>query len=688
MARSFEDIFKTGDFKAPSRFKGLPSITFSDEEISHLSARFRLALIGRFRSNRPSLISIRKTFDRIGFLSSFTISLLDDKHILIHFSSYDDFLRCLLRKIWKIDDSTVEVFRWTHDFDPTVESPYIPVWIGLEGLPIHLFDPLSLFSIANLIGRPLKSDTATSHLSRPSVARVCVELDLSKELPKAVWLHLGHLSFLQPITYEDLPDFCLSCKKFGHKTCKKPISNSRWIRRDKSTLVTEEVVAQNLPVVTAFENSKEDPNQGAVTKQLEPLPEESKQLEPTCDTPAEIISVTEVGNGIESVEAMPTADGASVAPDYESSATAQIAPGKPTAQDAFVVPENSLPLTVNEVPLNKAPTVSANDLVVHERANDDIETEVNVNTTTDTEYGSTDTDAAQTSFCIPITTIPEVNGPNETAITAAANTSEHPQKIPSEKESDEAQEVHFVAPTAIGCDAHQFSYETNLEGSHQTSIQNEEELPSQTTFDPNEFPVLSKESLKVSSEAHTPSLEREMEGTLNHQNIGNDDTLSDPQAFTHADTPPLFTNDAGVDHSTIGPVLDSFDYEGQHYEIRSYIEVGETSNPREEDSSYQDFQEVHNKRNKRGGKRQTLPRTIKTRSYDPNLEVGTVSEISRYWPSRKSTTQEKIITTKSYSGPFWYVGPVGPIGTDGKRPKKVMPRNMSLDQHPGFIIWE
>ncbi|RAL48707.1 hypothetical protein DM860_001027 [Cuscuta australis] len=48
----------------------------------------------------------------------------------------------------------------THDFDPCVESPLSPVWIGLEG---------------NLIGLPLIVDKATVQLTRPAVARVCVE---------------------------------------------------------------------------------------------------------------------------------------------------------------------------------------------------------------------------------------------------------------------------------------------------------------------------------------------------------------------------------------------------------------------------------------------------------------------------------------------------------------------------------
>ncbi|VFQ74277.1 unnamed protein product, partial [Cuscuta campestris] len=85
----------------------------------------------------------------------------------------------------------MRVFRWSADFDPSVESPLVPVWVGLEGLPIHLFEKPTLFSIAKLFGSRLQTDAATVNLSRPNVARVCVEVNLSKELPKAIWIHLG-----------------------------------------------------------------------------------------------------------------------------------------------------------------------------------------------------------------------------------------------------------------------------------------------------------------------------------------------------------------------------------------------------------------------------------------------------------------------------------------------------------------
>jgi len=60
-----------------------------------------------------------------------------------------------------------------------IPPPVVPVWIALEGLPAHLQDKRAIYSIANLIGKPLKVDSSTLSLNRPSVARIFVELDVS-----------------------------------------------------------------------------------------------------------------------------------------------------------------------------------------------------------------------------------------------------------------------------------------------------------------------------------------------------------------------------------------------------------------------------------------------------------------------------------------------------------------------------
>ena len=62
-------------------------------------------------------------------------------------------------------------------------------------------------------------DAATTSLARPSVARVCVEIDLLQPLPKWVWIGVGKgdpEGFLQVLEPENLSLYCSFCFCQGH----------------------------------------------------------------------------------------------------------------------------------------------------------------------------------------------------------------------------------------------------------------------------------------------------------------------------------------------------------------------------------------------------------------------------------------------------------------------------------------
>ena len=145
---------------------------FSKKDIAKLAAPFKFAVVGKFSYGRPNLDAIRKSFTTIGFTSSFTIGLLDQRHILIHFCLEEDYLRCWTKGLWSIADFPMRTFKWTPDFKVTSESTHAPIWVALEHLPIHFFDKVSLFSIAAALGSPLQIDTTTANLFRPSVERI------------------------------------------------------------------------------------------------------------------------------------------------------------------------------------------------------------------------------------------------------------------------------------------------------------------------------------------------------------------------------------------------------------------------------------------------------------------------------------------------------------------------------------
>ncbi|CAH9124929.1 unnamed protein product [Cuscuta epithymum] len=202
--------------KEATTFKGMPQISFPDVSIQFLASKHKLALIGYFFKHRPEMKSLRKAFDLIGFKGSVHLGLLEKKHVLIRFEIEEDYIRCWNRQFWDIFGSTMRVTKWTPDFKPNVESPVVPVWLALEGLPIHLQDRRALFDIVGLIGRPLKLDAATTSLARPSVARVFAEVDVSKTLPNKVWINCGSSGFAQSIVYENRPLYCNHCLHLGH----------------------------------------------------------------------------------------------------------------------------------------------------------------------------------------------------------------------------------------------------------------------------------------------------------------------------------------------------------------------------------------------------------------------------------------------------------------------------------------
>ncbi|GAA0153281.1 hypothetical protein LIER_37649 [Lithospermum erythrorhizon] len=109
-------------------------------------------------------------------------------------------------------------FKWTHDFYPGFESPVVPVWIPFPLLPLYWFDKEALFLAASLVGRPLRIDEPTIQRKWLGVARICVEVHVSKELPDEVWLTMFENvtkqpkeRINQPLEYQAKPHYCKYC---------------------------------------------------------------------------------------------------------------------------------------------------------------------------------------------------------------------------------------------------------------------------------------------------------------------------------------------------------------------------------------------------------------------------------------------------------------------------------------------
>ena len=83
-----------------------------------------------------------------------------------------------------------------------------PVWIRLFSLPGEYWDLVTLRDIGNTLGEFIKVVQQTKAQRYTSFTRICVYMDLSKELPEALNLRLDDEEWIQPIDYEQIPFRC------------------------------------------------------------------------------------------------------------------------------------------------------------------------------------------------------------------------------------------------------------------------------------------------------------------------------------------------------------------------------------------------------------------------------------------------------------------------------------------------
>ncbi|KAL0336656.1 UNVERIFIED_CONTAM: hypothetical protein Sradi_4877500 [Sesamum radiatum] len=173
-----------------SSYKGELGIIYSPEETAELAARLKFAFVGKFSHGLPNLNFLCILIVKLGMKGNVTVGRLNFKHVLIRLSNEDDFFRIWLRGEWTFDSFHMRVFKWTPNFDPQIESPIAPVWIRLPALPVQLFEKNALFTLATKIGKQLRLDEPTADLSRPDLARVYVEIDVTSPKVQAVHLQI------------------------------------------------------------------------------------------------------------------------------------------------------------------------------------------------------------------------------------------------------------------------------------------------------------------------------------------------------------------------------------------------------------------------------------------------------------------------------------------------------------------
>ncbi|XP_018856530.2 uncharacterized protein LOC109018801 [Juglans regia] len=135
-----------------------------------------------------------------------------------------DLHKALSRESCDIEGVPYRPFAWSPEIDEDLEPPFVPAWVFLPGLPPNFYHSSVLEMLTAPIGRYIRRDNPTTCATRTDRARVCLEIDASKEQISHFWIGIPGMprSRRQEIIYETLPAYCLKCRCQGHnqKTCR------------------------------------------------------------------------------------------------------------------------------------------------------------------------------------------------------------------------------------------------------------------------------------------------------------------------------------------------------------------------------------------------------------------------------------------------------------------------------------
>ncbi|XP_019085582.1 PREDICTED: uncharacterized protein LOC109126472 [Camelina sativa] len=222
---------------------GMPTVRIPDAVFDEAQPLWEDFLIGKFLAKAPFVGGIHALVNKIWTLGDKTMKIdvyaVDNTTVRFRIKDERTRQRVLRRGMWNLCGVAVVLTKWTPIIDTTQEGlTTVPMWVVVKNVPPRYFSWKVLSAITSPLGTPKRLHPETEACKLFVEAKVFVEVDLTKSLPK-------HMSFksgkggdtVVEFVYPWLPPRCVDCSKWGH------------LRVDclsKKNLVTPALVPQGL----------------------------------------------------------------------------------------------------------------------------------------------------------------------------------------------------------------------------------------------------------------------------------------------------------------------------------------------------------------------------------------------------------------------------------------------------------
>lgn len=201
--------------------EGQSSVEIPDEVFENATPIWEDFLVGKFLDTAPHVAKVHVILNKIWRqgTESQRIDVYEVNSTTLRFRVCDPMVRArvLKRGMWNIAEVPMVVAKWspiTEKDQPEEKS--IPLWVYLKKVPMNMFSWEGLSFISSAVGHPVRLHPETVACSNFDVAKVFVNADLSKVLPKRICFSKNGKDFWVDFFYPWLPPRCTSCDKWGH----------------------------------------------------------------------------------------------------------------------------------------------------------------------------------------------------------------------------------------------------------------------------------------------------------------------------------------------------------------------------------------------------------------------------------------------------------------------------------------
>ncbi|XP_070049132.1 uncharacterized protein [Nicotiana tomentosiformis] len=201
-------------FIAPTIKNGELIVELCKEEIKKETQKWKQALILYVVGGSPTIGVMERYIASVwNFVAKPKVYFHNDGYFVVRFNSIEDRDEVMYSGPHMLNNKPIIVKMWSANFDFNKEVlQTILVWVKYPNLLLNCWENRSLSRISSGLRIPLYVDACTTQVDRISYARVLVEMDVTKELPRSIKVtDPNGREFIQEIAYDWVPEFYTKC---------------------------------------------------------------------------------------------------------------------------------------------------------------------------------------------------------------------------------------------------------------------------------------------------------------------------------------------------------------------------------------------------------------------------------------------------------------------------------------------